>query len=912
VEGTISRRPTSTYRLQLRSGLTLRRVRALAEYFDELGVSDLYLSPILKASSDSPHGYSVVDFDDVDPRIGSIEELAELADELKARKMGVLLDVSFNHMSAAPVENAWWRDALELGPRSTFARFFDVDWNRPEPDLRGKVLLPVLAEPFDEALLKKKLKLVRTLDGLFVSYSKQSFPLSPATWGAVLGKASDEPEMRSILSALDALLEGEGPLSETAWKMKERLKDRAIALLHRVPHLGSLAEQSLARLSASLSGFRELLDRQAFRLSHHSEAGVRLNYRRFFDINDLVAVRQEDPEVFAKTHGFLFALMEQGWVSGLRIDHLDGLADPKDYLRKLPSDRYLVVEKILERDERLPPDWPIAGTTGYEFLNLLQRLFVDPSGEEKLTVFFRELTGENASYAEIVRRSKLEILDLSFRGELESLAEQLLPAIRQMATYASVSAEGVRLALRALVAGFPVYRTYLRPGQEEPAEADLRVFATAGAAARDIHPEEAGLVDAMVTVLTEGRSPDATRRFQQLTAAAMAKGVEDTAFYRYYPLVSLNEVGGAPNGNQDSLEEFHARNRERAARGDFGLTATSTHDNKREEDARSRIHALSEDPRRFQAAIERWRSWNRRHKKLLPRGEAPDASEEYLLYQTLIGTWPLTPLDPASQLEYLDRITAYMIKALREAKRNTSWSAPDGDRELAVSEFVSKLLDPRASREFLHDFASFEMETRRPGLLSSLSQMVLKCTAPGIPDFYQGTETWGFRLVDPDNRRPIDFGRRRDLLRRVIDQVGRDGESPFLEESMKSLEDGRLKVYLTWRVLRLRREREGLFLDGDYAPVGAEGRFQDHVIAFFRKLGGERVLVACSRFFTRLPNPPVGEAWEGTRLVLPADAEGGYHEVLSGRFLAATRALPLAELFRRAPFAVLVAEPRSS
>jgi (1->4)-alpha-D-glucan 1-alpha-D-glucosylmutase len=392
----------------------------------------------------------------------------------------------------------------------------------------------------------------------------------------------------------------------------------------------------------------------------------------------------------------------------------------------------------------------------------------------------------------------------------------------------------------------------------------------------------------------------------------MAKGVEDTAFYRYYPLLSLNEVGGAPNGDPDSLEEFHERNRERIALGDLGLTATSTHDNKREEDARSRIHVLSEDSRRWQEAVERWRSWNRRHKKLLPRGEAPDASEEYLLYQTLIGTWPLSPLDQASQREYLDRVTAYLMKALREAKRNTNWSAQDGDWEQAVSEFVSKLLDPRASRKFLDDFGSFEMEIRRPGLLNSLSQAVLKCTVPGIPDFYQGTETWGFRLVDPDNRRPIDFGRRRDLLRTVVDEVTRDGESPFLDQSLKSLEDGRLKVYLTWRLLRLRRERANLFLDGDYTPVGAGGRLRDHVIAFSRKLGGERVLVACSRFFTRLPDPPVGDAWEGNHLVLPAESEGGYRELLSGRFLAAARALPLAEVFRRAPFAVLFAEPRSS
>jgi (1->4)-alpha-D-glucan 1-alpha-D-glucosylmutase len=913
----------STYRIQLRSGLTLGRLTGLLDYFQILGISHLYLSPIFKAHSQSTHGYAVVDFDDIDPRVGTVEELADLAQLLRDRDMGLLVDVVTNHMSASPMENRWWRDLLEMGPRSRFARFFDVDWNHPDPDLSGRVLVPVLTEPYAKAL-ETDLRLTRTLEGLFASCRGRLYPLAPSSWRDAMGSAANDDEMGGLLAALESIFaDGVGPMTEAEWREKERLKLEILALLLRADPLSTGVDASLAQRNDSVDERRAILDRQAYRFAHYREAATRINYRRFFDINDLVALRVEDPEVFRAAHAFLFSLVEQGWIQGLRVDHIDGLMDPKGYLERLPRDRYLLVEKILGDRERLRTDWPVEGTTGYDVLNRIERLFVSPNGEEALVGTFREITGETGTFHDVVRQSKLDALEISFGAELTSLARSLVSEVRKDPGLDAVPFEEVRTSLEEILASFPVYRTYLRPGDSAMDECDRRVVGSAAAAAKRLDPGREAVIDRIASLLSE--PGELALSFQQMTGPVTAKGIEDTAFYRYYPLVSLNEVGGGTTPLGSAFEEFHQRNRESARQWPLGLSATSTHDTKRDEDVRARIDVLSEVPQSWRDAVFRWRESNRRHKRSLPSGEAPDAREEYLLYQSLLGTWPLEPLDARSHRDYVERLTRYMVKALREAKRHTSWLRPERAYEEAVSEFASKLLDPNASVRFVDDFSYFERSVRRAGLLNALSRTVLKATIPGVPDFYQGTELWGLRLVDPDNRGPVDFERRREMLKGIVEEWeegtaavngnGAGGVGAFLGRLLGTLEDGRAKLYLTWRLLRLRRERPELFSGGSYVPLAVEGERRDHVIAFSRVRGSERVHVAAARFFMSLPEPPIGDsAWEGTSIALDEPRPARYREALSGRTLqigsnesqpTSECRLRLPDAFRHAPFAVL-------
>ncbi|MGH9332456.1 MAG: malto-oligosyltrehalose synthase, partial [Vicinamibacteria bacterium] len=561
-----SQPPISTYRVQLRSGITFEGLRALVDYFQELGISHLYLSPILRSESTSAHGYSVVDFERIDPRVGTVEELSDLARTLSERGMGLILDFVPNHMSASPTENRWWRDVLELGPRSIYAHFFDVDWNRPDDDLRGRVLAPVLAEPYTQAL-EKNLGLTRTGDGLWVAYRHQRFPLAPSTWTAALRPLVDDPELARILSRLSDLVDvPPRPLSFEAWHEKERLKEEVLALLGRSEALRARADGALAEISRSSSELSSLLSRQAFRLTHIRHAATRINYRRFFDISGLVAIRSEDPEVFDQTHRSTFELLSRSGIEGLRIDHIDGLLDPKGYLEKLPES-YVVVEKILERGEALRDDWPVSGTTGYEALNRLQRLFVEPKGFQDLVRFFEELTFDTSGFEDVVYRSKIDALETSFEADVRSIADPLAPFLARMSRSSAPSLDEVRGAVRDLVASFPVYRTYLRPEDAKMEERDRVVLASAVSVAKRRHEEGKGLLfDRLASVLAleepSGLSPpeaevrlQAALRLQQLTGPAMAKGAEDTAFYRHFPLLSLNEVGGGSRELDSALEE---------------------------------------------------------------------------------------------------------------------------------------------------------------------------------------------------------------------------------------------------------------------------------------------------------------------------------------------------------------------
>lgn len=912
------RPPTSTYRLQVRSGLTLEHIRGLVDYFDALGIGSLYLSPLFRATAESSHGYDIVDPTEIDPRVGSLETLTALSKELADRGMGLVLDVVPNHMSTSPTENRWWRDVLEKGERSPFARFFDIDWHPSDEELEGKIVIPALPGPLSDALREAKLCLTRSDLGFSVASGPLSFPLALESWKTIFQTVEGNEAIQDALSAIDSILQrAMVPLDHEAWRRVEDKKKTLLSKLEMSPELAASVDrhlQDIERGNVEILG--DLLDHQYYHLSDWREANERLNYRRFFDINDLVGLRVEDPAVFEATHRLVFSLLERGTIQGLRLDHIDGLRDPADYLQKL-SDRttYIVVEKILESDEPLR-DWPVAGTTGYETLNSIQELFVYPDGFRELTHLHRDFTGLGGSFEDAVYESKKTVLESSFGAEVAWLAEKIAHINHEPVS-------SVRHAVIELVACFPVYRTYVSPAGGVVEARDRETFETALSAAKSRNPlREDLLFEGVASLLalenpsSPGKEPAELRgeivaRFQQLTGPAMAKGVEDTAFYRYYPLVSLNEVGGG-GSHLDELDEFHERNSSKAQRWPTGLTATSTHDTKRDEDVRSRIHVLSEDADGWREATARWREQNRGHRRLLPSGEAPDGSEEYLFYQTLLGSWPMEPMDASSHLQYVERVQGFMLKAMREAKRNTNWIEPDTVYEAAVLDFIARVLDRDESTWFLGDFARYEASVRRAGLLNALSQLLLKATVPGVPDFYQGTESFRLSLVDPDNRRPVDFEARRRELTAIDEELRAKGHAAFVRESMNHLEDGRLKFHWTRVLCRLRRERATFFREAGYRPIVAEGERGEHVIAFARTSARDTLIVAAGRWFQRLgtPAPTTTGDWRNTSLRLDGCEAKRYREILSEGVLTPEASgdvstLSLGEVFRHAPLALL-------
>ncbi len=940
--------PGATYRLQFNRDFTLAAAGEILAYLDRLGISDVYASPLLTARPGSLHGYDVVDHGRINPEIGTEQALHELARALRERGMGLILDVVPNHMCIADPGNQWWADVLENGPSSPYARFFDIDWRPPKPDLADKVLLPILGDQYGRILESGELQ-VEYRDGAFsVRYWDRELPLAPKTWSSLLQPVAAELrtrlgdadsrvlELESILTAIRNL----PPRAETnAARVRERQREKEIIkqrleALAGEPEVGRALAASLRRINGrrgeprSFDRLEAVLAEQAYRLAFWRVATDEINYRRFFDINELAATRVEEPEVFAAVHELSFRLAREGLVTGLRIDHIDGLLDPAGYLEAVqrelagPGGRpfYLVVEKILTGDERLRPDWPTAGTTGYEFLALLNGVFTDPDGLEAVRLGYRRLTGQTESFADLLSGARRLVLQVSMSSELTVLSRRLDRISEQHRFSRDFTLNTLRHALREIIAAFPVYRTYVGPGDDQVQPGDQQVIERAVEDAIRRNPAMSASIFRFIGDVLLLRDPegldDAQRearrdfvlRFQQLTAPVMAKGLEDTAFYRYYPLASLNEVGGGPAALAASPAAFHAANRERQQAWPHTLLATSTHDTKRGEDVRARLAGLAEMPEEWEQAVLRWREMNQDRRLLLPDGgEAPDANEEYLLYQTLAGAWPLAELDlPA----FSRRIQAYMQKALREAKAHTSWINPNERYEQAVAAFISAALDPEPGNTFLPDLLALQRRLVRPGLWTSLCQVVLKAAAPGLPDFYQGTELWTFTLVDPDNRQPVDYDRRRALL----DSLAREEASGRLELVRRlagNPEDDRLKLYVTARALDARRRFPALFQDGEYLALGAEGPRARHVLAFARSLGGDSCLALGTRFHLTLGADravPAGAAWSGNRVALPGRlGTGPWEDAFSGRTLSAGEGgvLALDAAFAELPFALL-------
>ncbi|HEX8335715.1 MAG TPA: malto-oligosyltrehalose synthase, partial [Pyrinomonadaceae bacterium] len=947
-----ARIPVSTYRLQFNREFTFAEARALNEYFRELGVTDYYSSPVLKARPGSTHGYDIIDHAQVNPEAGGEEQLSELLRHLREQGMGFLVDVVPNHMSIAEARNAWWQDVLENGPSSPYARYFDIDWNPPNPALKDRVLLPILGDQFGRVLERQELRVTYRDGGFLLNYWETQLPVAARTSTLVLRLALEgarlsesDPnalELESIITALEHL----PPRTETdPARLRERRREKEVVrrrlstLVKESNEVRAAVHDALARMNGaggrpeSFDQLEELIGQQAYRLSFWRVAADEINYRRFFDVNELAALRVEERPVFAASHEVVLRLVRQGLVTGLRVDHVDGLLDPLKYLSNLqreaegrdPGARpfYVVVEKILGHDELLRREWPVSGTTGYEFMNLLNGVFVEAANGQALRELYADFAGARVRFTDLLYECKRLILKAAMSSELYVLSRRLTRLAERSRYTRDFTQNSLHHALTEVIACFPVYRTYIRRTQATVSPDDrLNIDAAVRAAKRRNAAEDTSVFDfiASLLLLKDPKGTDAHERaerrdfalrFQQLTSPVTAKGLEDTAFYRFYPLASLNEVGGEPALIGVSLERFHERNRDRHESWPHTLSATSTHDTKRGEDTRARINVLSEIPEEWNRALHRWRESNRPRKSSVEGAEAPDANEEYLVYQTLVGTWPLEGVTDENRADYTRRLQEYMGKALKEAKLHTSWINQNEEYERAVSDFVAALLDPQVSGDFVRDFEEFQRLPTRAGLLNSLSQTLLKATAPGVPDFYQGTELWAFTLVDPDNRRPVDYELRRRLLASLRDAGGGD-VSGFVGGLLEGYADGRVKLYVTARALNFRRERAALFAHGEYVSLRASGGRAANVVAFARAHEGEAAVVVASRFFTRLGVGREGalslksEAWADTTLHLEGFEGGRYRDVLTGReFEARGGALDVAGILSPLPVALL-------
>jgi len=989
VNASLLRTPSATYRLQFNSGLRLEDARQLIRYLSALGITDLYASPLFRARENSAHGYDVVDHAMIDPAIGTEEDFKSLANQLRQRGMGLMLDVVPNHMGIDDVNNAWWWDVLENGPSSPYATFFDIDWSPPKESLKDKVLLPFLGDQYGTVLENQQLQLAYDGERFSIAYFKHRFPVGPASWLTVLrfvlekispvlsADHAKRMELESIVTALENLpqcTDRDPAQIQQRQREKEVIRRRLAALYSTSLPIHEALDAAIIEFNGrrgdphSFDRLEQLLAEQAYRLCYWRVASDEINYRRFFDVNSLAAIRVEDPEVFHAVHAAIVSFVKQGWVTALRIDHPDGLLDPQQYLADLQrlcgeavlaagddaargtsSEIYLAVEKILGHDEELPSDWHVCGTTGYDFLNLLNGLFVARRGAYELRNVYARFTGQAASFAEVFYQSRQAILSFSMSSELYMLSGQLVRISEQHRASRDFTRSAIHRALREVIACFPVYRTYVRPTTRQASPEDRRRILTATRSAKRRNPQmSTAYFDFIGSVLLlehpDGLCEDDRQqrlqfvlKFQQLTGPVMAKGLEDTAFYRWYPLASLNEVGGDPLAPVTSIEQFHRHNSERLAKWPLSMSATSTHDTKRGEDVRARLNVLSEVPEAWADAIARWQTWNMQRKAEIDGVPAPDANEEYLLYQTLIGTWPREPQPPKERDAYVERIMQYMDKALKEAKLHTSWANPDAEYDRATADFVRAVLDKEKSAEFLRDLDAFVRSIADAGWINSLGQCVAKISAPGCPDFYQGTELWDFHLVDPDNRGRVDFGRRCQMLSDVRERA-KCRLPELAAELLAAWPDDRIKLFVTWRALEFRREHAELFQRGNYAPLAVKGMRSEQACAFARECDGQWVITVLPRLIVEAcrgtsdvvgkgtPERPEYNAgpqslfgldgsftrwWEGTLLQLPPQAPAEWTHVIAGtKFSIATgedrgRFLDLSQVFRDFPVAVL-------
>ena len=943
--------PSATYRVQLNQDFRFADTCKILDYLHELGISDLYLSPIVASRKGSGHGYDVTDPTRINPDLGSEEDFAALQIELQNRGMGLLLDTVPNHM-AASAENPWWMDVLENGAQSAFAAFFDIEWHPHSRSLDGKILLPVLGRPFGEALDSGEIKLTFQDSRFFFQYFDSLFPLAPRSYHAILNHrfdrlkeilGEDAPayhEYSGIISSVRELSGVDRRSTETPAERRLRIessRDRLRSLMTSSKEVATFVEENVGEINgkegdpASFGFLQRLLAEQNYKLAFWQNLNESINYRRFFTIAELVGVRVEDPFVFEATHGYILRLVSKNPHAGLRVDHIDGLRDPLAYLNKLQerlasdearkeTSSYVLVEKILSRHEALPDDWPVSGTTGYDYLNEANELFVEPKGARRMEEIYSTFIGRQQNFVDVVYQKKKSVMNTLLGVEMRTLGRQLAELASQDRYARELNREQLIDALIEVTACLSIYRTYIR-NMDLPAHA-TRYIEAAITMARTKAPSltsacfdflrEVLLILNLPHVLVDQREARLAfvMRWQQFTGPIVAKGLEDTALYVYHPLLSLNEVGGDPRpSDAATLEDFYAFLGSRR-QWPGSLNATSTHDTKRSEDIRARLNALSEMPSEWKDHLDLWAKQNAQHKEQVGGHAVPDRNEEFFLYQTLLGVWPL---DHESCATLRQRVQDHIIKATREAMVHTRWTRPNQPHEDALVKFVAKILSSQDNREFLQDFRQFQKKVAYFGMVNGLSQTLLKIAAPGVPDFYQGSELWDLRLVDPDNRGPIAFDKRAAALHNIANGDASDS-GHALRDLIEQWHDGRIKLYLIWKAIRFRRDHADLFRDGEFVPLQSAGSYSRNVTAFLRRQGTSWALAAVPRWLSQVPAKGKGEFnWGDTKIMLPSDSPAHWNNILTRTTLASKNEaadphVMVDDLFQEFPVAFFNAE----
>jgi (1->4)-alpha-D-glucan 1-alpha-D-glucosylmutase len=947
--------PLATYRLQLNREFTFVQAAAIVPYLAGLGITHCYLSPCPKARAGSMHGYDIVDHSCFNPEIGTTEDFDRLSSTVHGHGMGLILDIVSNHMGVMGGDNAWWLDVLENGQASVYANYFDIDWDPPNDDLKRKVLIPALHDHYGAVLESGELQLAFRSGQFVLTYRNHIFPLDPRGYPRILERClsdaahlgdlhADFLEFQSLITAFGHLPARKDISNERIIERnrdKEILKRRLFELCAKAPEIKSCIEENVKQINgdpsdpSSFETLHKLIKSQSFRLANWRVASDDINYRRFFDTNDLAGICVENPAVFEATHRFVLNLIAEGKVDGLRIDHPDGLYEPQQYFERLKSSiaaatgdmRYVIIEKILTGSEHLPLNWPVQGTTGYDFTNLVNALFVDHSGLARFDRIYRHFLQDEIDLDDLEYSCRKLIMRVALASELNVLANQLNHIALSRRRTCDFTLNSLRQALAEVAANFPVYRTYVNANSVLDRDIIYIHKAVAAAKVRS-QTADASILDFVETVLNthmavnqnlsyQNAVHNFAMKFQQFTSPVMAKGIEDTAFYRYNRLTSLNEVGSDLHRFGISKDEFHLANELKKRDWPHSMLATSTHDSKRSEDVRARINVLSEIPAEWRLHLREWKRANACHKIEVNGNPAPFPNEEYLLYQTLLGAWPFEPFNNADEVDaFRLRIEQYMLKAAREAKQNTSWINRNEPYEEALTWFIGKLLEQSSRNEFLSDFVPFQQRIARMGVWNSISQTLLKLTCPGVPDIYQGNEIWDLSLVDPDNRRAVDYERRQQQfedVQRSSENLGRLNHC-----LLQCPEDGRVKLYVIWKTLCLRQQQPALFQDGNYRPIEVLGENAEHVVAFSRTHGGMTAIVVVPRLIASLlsgsDSPPVGEkVWGNTNFTFPGLARR-YHNIFTGETLTVDEAVgifssPMSQILADFPVAVLTATP---
>jgi (1->4)-alpha-D-glucan 1-alpha-D-glucosylmutase len=921
--------PVSTYRLQFTGAFGFNLANQIIEYLTELGITDLYASPIFTSNQGSTHGYDVIDPSQINPELGTLEEFEALVSKVQEHQLGWLQDIVPNHMAYSS-HNRLLMDVFEHGAASEYFEFFDIAWNAPFGNDRDRILAPMLGDFYGECLERGEIQLQYDQGNLKVVYGSLKLPIRLESYRYFIQHNLEsltqklEKENLSLIKLMGVsyMIENVSLTAKQRQEQSNFAKGILWELYQADPDIQEFLDQNIKLLngekgnSESFNTLDELLREQFFRLAYWKTASESINYRRFFAVNELISIKAENLQTFEQTHSFISKLVQDHKFTGLRIDHIDGLSDPTQYLERLQErmgDIYITIEKILELKETLPDHWKIQGTSGYDFMNYVNGVFCKQDNQDALTQIYTDIVGSEFDYSQLVREKKRLILDKDLRGDLANLAH-LLKNISNRYRYSNdFTIYGLEAAIAEILILFPIYRTYVN--HEGICDSDQAYIQDVIQGARTNLPllvHELNFIEKLMLLDYDSSLTPAEKeqwlyfvmRMQQYTGPLMAKGVEDTVLYVYNRLISLNEVGGNPSHFGVAVEDFHTFNQTHQSRWIHTMNATATHDTKRGEDTRARINVLSEIPAEWEQQVKCWMDINQAQKTQIDGLEMPDRNDEYFFYQTLVGAFPF---DQTDRSNFVNRLKEYIIKAIREAKVHTNWLTHNTKYETAFTRFVESVLDSSKENEFLQKFVSFQQKVADYGIFNSLSQTLLKITAPGVPDFYQGVELWELSLVDPDNRRPVNFEQRRSLLTDIKSLAKTDLQA-LLSELLDTRQDGRIKLFLTFQALQARKASFEVFQQGDYSPLEVTGQFRDHIIAFSRKHEERIAVTIVPRFLTNLTEPgkpPIASVWQDTHIQLPATSTH-WKDMISGQKLEPGESIAIAQILQQFPVALLV------